>query len=154
MKLKKQITICIAAFGFTTLGVTADEHGHGDHSQVETHADHMMEGYQAVQTALFKDNLSDAKKAASGMVKHDKKSALAPAATELSKSKTLAEARVNFEKMSQTAVKMAKGKKDFSVMKCPMAFNNKGAMWVQAAGTKVQNPYFGAKMPNCGAIVK
>jgi hypothetical protein len=156
MKLKKQLTIAIAALGLSTLGVTADEHqhnGHG-HAKVEAHADHMMEGYQAVHTALFKDNLKDAKKAAAGMVKHDKKSSLAPAATELSQSKTLAEARKSFEKMSEAAVKMAKGKKEFAVVKCPMAFDNKGASWVQAAGSKVQNPYFGSKMPGCGSFVK
>jgi Cu(I)/Ag(I) efflux system membrane fusion protein len=156
MKLKPQITLCIAVFGLTTLGVTAEEKNHDghDHAKVEAHADHMMEGYQAVHTALFKDNLKDAQKAAAGMVKHDKKSSLAPAATKLSHSKSLAEARKSFEKMSEAAVKMAKGKKEFAVVKCPMAFDNKGASWVQAAGSKVQNPYFGSKMPGCGSFVK
>ncbi len=36
---------------------------------------------------------------------------------------------------------------------CPMAFNNKGAYWY-ADVEGISNPYFGAKMPNCGSISK
>jgi len=35
------------------------------------------------------------------------------------------------------------------VVFCPMAFNDKGALWVQAEG-KIANPYFGASMLRCG----
>jgi Cu(I)/Ag(I) efflux system membrane fusion protein len=34
---------------------------------------------------------------------------------------------------------------------CPMAFNNKGATWLQQ-GRDVRNPYFGAQMLNCGEV--
>ena len=34
---------------------------------------------------------------------------------------------------------------------CPMAFNNRGAPWLQATET-VDNPYFGHKMKRCGTI--
>ena len=34
---------------------------------------------------------------------------------------------------------------------CPMAFDNRGADWVQR-GAEVDNPYFGAAMPHCGEI--
>lgn len=34
---------------------------------------------------------------------------------------------------------------------CPMAFDNKGAPWLQASG-EIANPYFGAKMLRCGSI--
>jgi Cu(I)/Ag(I) efflux system membrane fusion protein len=34
---------------------------------------------------------------------------------------------------------------------CPMAFNNKGAEWLQTDST-VSNPYFGSAMPRCGEI--
>jgi membrane fusion protein, copper/silver efflux system len=34
---------------------------------------------------------------------------------------------------------------------CPMAFNNKGATWLQQ-NKEVRNPYFGAQMPNCGEV--
>ncbi len=36
---------------------------------------------------------------------------------------------------------------------CPMAFNNKGARWLQA-GPEIANPYFGSKMLRCGSIAQ
>ena len=36
---------------------------------------------------------------------------------------------------------------------CPMAFDNKGAYWY-ADIEEISNPYFGDKMPNCGAVEK
>ena len=36
---------------------------------------------------------------------------------------------------------------------CPMAFNDKGAYWY-ADIEEINNPYFGDKMPNCGAVKK
>lgn len=36
---------------------------------------------------------------------------------------------------------------------CPMAFDGRGADWLQRDG-KVANPYFGGKMPECGEIVE
>jgi Cu(I)/Ag(I) efflux system membrane fusion protein len=35
---------------------------------------------------------------------------------------------------------------------CPMAFNNRGASWLQA-DEAVRNPYFGAVMPRCGSVI-
>jgi Cu(I)/Ag(I) efflux system membrane fusion protein len=34
---------------------------------------------------------------------------------------------------------------------CPMAFNNRGAAWIQA-DKKIANPYFGHQMLRCGEI--
>ncbi|MHC4995255.1 MAG: DUF3347 domain-containing protein, partial [Planctomycetota bacterium] len=36
--------------------------------------------------------------------------------------------------------------------KCPMAFNNRGATWLQAE-TILANPYFGAQMLRCGEVI-
>jgi len=36
---------------------------------------------------------------------------------------------------------------------CPMAFNNKGADWLQA-DKEIRNPYFGASMLKCGEVIK
>lgn len=36
---------------------------------------------------------------------------------------------------------------------CPMAFNNRGANWLQPDDT-VRNPYFGDAMPGCGAVTE
>jgi len=34
---------------------------------------------------------------------------------------------------------------------CPMAFDQRGASWLQA-GEKIANPWFGAEMPDCGQV--
>jgi Cu(I)/Ag(I) efflux system membrane fusion protein len=34
---------------------------------------------------------------------------------------------------------------------CPMAFNNKGAAWLQP-DKEIRNPYFGAQMLSCGEV--
>lgn len=36
---------------------------------------------------------------------------------------------------------------------CPMASNNKGAMWLSEI-KEIQNPYFGSKMMKCGSVQK
>ena len=77
----------------TSMPLSAAEHNHANHSHKEAHADPMLEGYNVVATALYKDDLATAKKAAAGMVKHDEKSALAVQAKELSNAKTIEEAR-------------------------------------------------------------
>ena len=38
-------------------------------------------------------------------------------------------------------------------IRCPMAFNNRGATWLQL-DEKVRNPYFGAAMLTCGAVLR
>jgi len=38
-------------------------------------------------------------------------------------------------------------------MNCPMAFNNKGADWLQT-DRDIRNPYFGASMPKCGQVME
>lgn len=156
------ITIALFALSAATIPASAEADGHNhrghahkkkDHK--EGHADHMLAGYDAVSNALYKDNLVVAKAAAAGMVKHDKKSSMAPAAAKLAKSSTIAAARENFLALSKTAIKVAKGDKGWHVMYCPMAFNNKGASWLQKSSEKrANNPYFGKEMPHCGKMVK
>jgi hypothetical protein len=34
---------------------------------------------------------------------------------------------------------------------CPMAFDGKGAYWISET-KEIKNPYFGAKMVNCGSV--
>jgi hypothetical protein len=45
------------------------------------------------------------------------------------------------------------GMQDLYVVRCRMAFKDKGANWIQA-DTAVTNPYFGAQMPRCGNVLK
>ena len=62
--------------------------------------------------------------------------------------------RSHFAMMSEEIYALVK---DFSAGRplyhdhCPMARDNKGAMWI-SENKDVKNPYFGAKMPTCGTI--
>ena len=62
-------------------------------------------------------------------------------------------ARVGFEKMSMGLITYLKAHPEergsLEVIHCTMAFNNKGAYWVQRAG-EVNNPYHGKMMLRCG----
>jgi hypothetical protein len=62
-------------------------------------------------------------------------------------------ARVAFEKVSMGMItylkKHPEEREGLEVIHCTMAFNNKGAYWVQKAG-KVINPYHGKMMLHCG----
>src|SRR5690606_2826422 len=39
----------------------------------------------------------------------------------------------------------------FTAAHCPMAFDDKGASWLQR-GDEILNPYFGSEMPSCGSV--
>ncbi|MCP5537100.1 MAG: DUF3347 domain-containing protein [Akkermansiaceae bacterium] len=115
----------------------------------------ILEGYNAVATALYKDDLGSAKKAAANLAKHDEKSSMATSAKKLSQAKTIKEARSIFNDLSAAAIKIAKTSKEWKVAHCPMANGNKGGDWLQkASDTRVNNPYFGAAMAHCGSFKK
>jgi Cu(I)/Ag(I) efflux system membrane fusion protein len=68
----------------------------------------------------------------------------------------IAAARVAFEPLSESmyaiTVSFGAGLDDTVYqIHCPMAFNNKGADWLQTK-IAVENPYFGAKMFKCGKV--
>lgn len=62
-------------------------------------------------------------------------------------------ARAGFQKMSMGLITYLKTHADkragYEVVFCPMAFNNKGAYWVQKTG-EIVNPYHGMMMLHCG----
>jgi Cu(I)/Ag(I) efflux system membrane fusion protein len=65
--------------------------------------------------------------------------------------------RKDFEPLSIQMISLAKrfgtlGRKLF-VHRCPMAFDNRGANWLQA-DDKTLNPYFGAAMLKCGGVIE
>ena len=152
MKSNLTLAISLLAFAIATPAVMAED-PHQAAAAKESHADPMLEGYSAVSTALYKDELDAAKQAAAGMVKHDKDSAIGKHCQAIADSKTIEEARTHFKALSDAAIPVAKEKKMMHEMHCPMAFGNKGASWLQKSADEVQNPYFGAKMPHCGEMV-
>jgi Cu(I)/Ag(I) efflux system membrane fusion protein len=69
---------------------------------------------------------------------------------------TIEAARARFERMSEGIIAIQRrfghrGSDEWQLAHCPMAFDNKGANWLQR-GTQINNPYFGAAMLRCGEI--
>ncbi|MDD7984140.1 efflux RND transporter periplasmic adaptor subunit [Lentisphaera marina] len=74
----------------------------------------------------------------------------------LSNSEDLETARVRFEPLSKLMIRFTEqfGSSDtIHLAYCPMAFNDKGAKWLQNE-EDVANPYFGSGMYRCGDIQK
>ncbi|MEK7731384.1 MAG: DUF3347 domain-containing protein, partial [Planctomycetota bacterium] len=74
----------------------------------------------------------------------------------VSAAKNMESARAAFEGVSNAMVTIAKqfgtGKRDrVLVYHCPMAFDNRGARWLQDT-EGVENPYFGSAMFTCGVM--
>ncbi|MCB9843817.1 MAG: efflux RND transporter periplasmic adaptor subunit [Phycisphaeraceae bacterium] len=69
---------------------------------------------------------------------------------------TIDTARTRFEWMSEGVIALQRrfghrGSEQWNLAHCPMAFDNKGADWLQR-GTQINNPYFGDQMLRCGDI--
>ncbi|MHC4910909.1 MAG: efflux RND transporter periplasmic adaptor subunit, partial [Planctomycetota bacterium] len=69
---------------------------------------------------------------------------------------TIDDARVRFERLSMAVIDLQRkfghrGQETWHIAHCPMAFDNKGAVWLQRS-TQVNNPYFGASMLRCGTV--
>ncbi|MBC8180696.1 efflux RND transporter periplasmic adaptor subunit [candidate division KSB1 bacterium] len=75
------------------------------------------------------------------------------AAKQLAKAEDMENVRVAFDPLSEAIIKTAKifrsDKQNLLVFHCPMAFNDRGANWLQNK-TGVENPYFGSMMFSCG----
>ena len=153
MKLHTALLVSLLGFLATTPAVRADE-PHSATASKEAHAGHMLEGYAVVATALYKDDLDAAKKAAAGMVKHDKDSAMSKSCQAIADSTSLEEARRHFKELSDVAIPIAREKKTMHEMNCPMALDGQGASWLQKSDDEIQNPYLGTRMPHCGEAVK
>ncbi len=110
--------------------------------------DDFLNSYFQTGKALFQDNLAGALKNASALDQRYQ--------TTLSHAKDLKSARENFGQISILLGKEFSGNRSNSkstIYKffCPMAFNDRGAFWFQT-DKKVENPYFGQAMPECGEM--
>lgn len=154
MKINSALALGFFAFTLATPAAMAEkEHNHKEAGH-EAHADHMLEGYAALSTALYKDDLAAAQKAAAGIAKHDKDSAMAKHAQAIADSKTIEDARMHFKELNDIAIPIAKEEGDMHVAHCPMAMDGKGADWLQKSDKEIQNPYLGTKMAHCGKFTK
>jgi|SRR5581483_10731080 len=98
-----------------------------------------LSAYEQTRAALASDDLAGARKAAASFQD----------GAEIAKSQSLQQARAAFGKVSEKAVRLAKGKHGYYVLHCEMA----GKDWVQTTA-KVSNPYLGKEMLGCGEIKK
>lgn len=152
---KTLITLLLVSLAsVSSLRAEKKEHDHGkhEHASPEAHAGHMLEAYIKISTALSKDDLAAAKKAAATIPEHDEDSSLAKSATALSKAKNIKAARKEFQTLSKNAIKISEGHKGFYVMHCSMVKGGAGD-WLQTS-KEVANPYMGSAMLTCGGIKK
>ena len=75
---------------------------------------------------------------------------------EATQAASLESSRESFHLLSQQLIKVAgrfgsTGDKPFYILNCPMAFDNKGADWLQS-DDQTRNPYFGEMMLKCGSV--
>jgi Cu(I)/Ag(I) efflux system membrane fusion protein len=74
------------------------------------------------------------------------------------KAENIEQLRPKFALLSEQMFAVAKqfgapGKSAIYQIKCPMAFNNRGATWLQQ-DKDIHNPYFGSAMPQCGSVIE
>lgn len=154
MKINHTLALGLLSFALATPAVMAEEGKDQAAAGHEAKSAHMFEGYAAVSTALYKDDLAAARKAAAGMAMHDKDSAMSKHAQAIADSESIEDARMHFKELSDVAIPVAKTEKTMHQVHCPMAMDGKGADWLQKSADEVQNPYMGTKMPHCGKMVK
>ncbi|OED44435.1 efflux transporter periplasmic adaptor subunit [Flavobacteriaceae bacterium (ex Bugula neritina AB1)] len=74
----------------------------------------------------------------------------------ISKNDNLANQRAHFVNLNENISIVLKGIRvvpnTFYVQKCPMANNNKGAVWISKE-KEIKNPYFGEEMLACGSVI-
>lgn len=134
----------------------------------------VLDRYFALQAALAADNLAEARasvapirealatadmtllKGETHMAWMKDLETVNAALKQLDDAKDLAATRTAFAALSQSLIASAKrfgigSAQPVYRLHCPMAFDGKGADWLQAT-QEVQNPYFGARMPQCGSV--
>lgn len=136
----------------------------------------LVEAYLPLATALAADDLATATNAVPGIVAAveaietdsltdeartfwtDERAHLLESLSGVAGSSEIAEARTAFEHVSHGLIDVVtalgfSGSDELYVQHCPMAFDNRGADWLQDKEA-VANPYFGARMFNCGDVAR
>jgi Cu(I)/Ag(I) efflux system membrane fusion protein len=136
----------------------------------------VLDGYLELQASLAKDSAEDAREAAEGLssalARVDMKllqdqahqawmkesAAMANAVRQVIEAADIEAERQAFALLSESLAAALKrfgpvGDKPLFRLTCPMAFNNRGASWLQDT-EEVNNPYFGAAMLKCGEVAE
>src|SRR5439155_19990327 len=132
----KKISASSAAMAFALIGFALSLQA----ANLSDQDKEFLAAYGKAHDALVADDLSSAKKAGAD---------LGPDGVDLSRSKSLDEARGAFAKLSDKAVKLAARQSGYYIAHCPM----KNKDWVQTS-TTISNPYGGKEMIGCGEIQK
>lgn len=136
----------------------------------------IYEGYTNIQKALAADNISDTKESAEQALKSlsavdmnlisghanifcmEQSGKIKTSLEQIKESDKIDTVREVFDKLSNEIIALVEtfGLSENHVLykfHCPMAFNNKGADWLQD-NNDLNNPYFGAAMPKCGELTE
>ena len=141
----RSIPLLLAAFLCTITVATAADTKHPK----------TLEQYEMVRAGLAADDLAAAKNGATNLVtavgeEFAGSKPMIDSAEKLAASASLVDARAAFGAISGELTKLVQGQPGFFVMNCPMV---KNGAWVQTT-SKIENPYMGKKMLECGEIVK
>lgn len=141
-------------------------------ANVAAHIKNFFDHYIHIKTALVKGDSAEAANGAKAIVvvlkefdrSHlpvDQKKSydqfineLRTAATNIASAQNLTQQRFHFSDLSLSAYDFAKSfgaGRTIYHEHCPMAFDNKGAMWLSES-KDVMNPYYGAEMLDCGTV--
>jgi hypothetical protein len=121
----------------------------------------IFDGYIALKNALVAAKLEDAKKVADDLSKSLKAREgcenTALIADRISAAKDIAAQRKEFTALSSDVIALFKHadlkKGVIYVQHCPMANEGNGGDWLSSE-QKIQNPYYGDEMMECGAVVE
>jgi hypothetical protein len=122
----------------------------------------LIDGYLAWQEKLAADDAAGAKAASEKLaplanaVTSEHATKIKIAATDAASAKDIAAQRVAFDRASEAAIALVQASGNpmpivLRLARCPMAFDNRGARWLQRAEV-LANPYYGASMLTCGSI--
>jgi Cu(I)/Ag(I) efflux system membrane fusion protein len=122
----------------------------------------LIDGYLAWQERLAADDAAGAKAASEKLgplaaaVTSEHSTKIKLAASDAAAAKDIAGQRVAFDRASEAAIALVQQSGNpmpvpLRIARCPMAFDNRGARWLQRAEV-LANPYFGASMLTCGSV--
>jgi len=122
----------------------------------------LIDAYMRLAVRLASDDFAGAKAAAAKVgeaaaaVTAPQAAQLKAAVSELAAAPDLAAQRVAFDRASVAAIAMVEASGNplptiVHVARCPMAFENRGARWLQDSPS-IHNPYYGASMLTCGSV--
>jgi Cu(I)/Ag(I) efflux system membrane fusion protein len=122
----------------------------------------LADAYLRLTTRLASDDFKGSKAAAAklgdaaGAVSGQQAAQIKAAAAEVAGAADIAAQRAAYERASNALIAMVEAAGNplpriAYVVRCPMAFDNRGARWLQD-GSAIRNPYFGASMLTCGSV--